>query len=209
MSEKKFNPKGIAQTLTNRVYRNGVEMMVNVDKVENKGESIDPKVIEDLETDYLLSCLELENTLTSQLAEKNKEPWSFFAETYGGLKDEEKPLFRGVIGDVKKVASNVLTGLENPFEPWAQVPYIQPIAPPGYLDKDFWQEIFNEAEKMEATGKGLVGGIGLVAGAVVAAAGSAAAAPVAAGVAAGSAAFEGGVAIGNAINEYMGWETWK
>lgn len=203
MSGEKFNPKGVVATLTNRVYRNGVAMMVNVDKAENKGESIDPKVIEDLETDYLLSCLELENILTSQLAQKNKEPWSFFAETYGKLKDEEKPLFRGVIGDVKKVASNVLTGLDNPFElPFGLPPYIQPITPPVYFDKDLWQGVFNEAETMEATGKDIVGHLVDAAALVTGACAAAASAPVAAG----AAAFAGGYHIGQAINEYMGWD---
>ncbi|NQE53076.1 hypothetical protein C5S29_05745 [ANME-1 cluster archaeon GoMg3.2] len=208
-----FNSEGVTATLTNRVYRNGITMMVNVDKAENKGESIDPKLIEDLETDYLLSCLELENVLTSQLAQKKKDSWASFGETYGKLKDEEKPLFRGIIGNIKKVASNVLTGRDSPFEPpFGLPPYVQPITPPGYFDEDFWQEIFNEAETMEATGKGLVAGVGAVAGALVAAGAAATltgGAFVAAGVATGCAAFEGGVAIGNAVNEYMGWETWK
>ncbi len=210
MFKYKFDINGVAQTLTNRVYRNGITMMVNIDKSENKNESINPDLIEDLEADYLLSCLELENTLTSQLLQNNKEPWSSFRETYSNLKDEEKPLFRGVVRNMKETSSNILSEMANPFETLTFPPYAQPITPPDYFDKDMWQEIFNETEKMEVAGKDIVGnladGAACVGGAIVAVAGGAATVATGTVVAAGAAAFAGGYHIGQAVNEYMGWD---
>jgi hypothetical protein len=77
---------------------------------------------------------------------------------------EEKPLFKGVVQDVKKAASNVLSGIDNPFEDIGPLPYIptvvpfEPRTPPSYYDagvlrEDLWEEVFNDTEKMEVSNK--------------------------------------------------------
>lgn len=157
-----FNPKGVIATLINRVYRSGIAIMASVDKAKNKGESVDQNMMEDQSNDFLLSSFELENMVLSQLAQKNKEPWTVFVDAYSKLKDEEKPLFKGVVQDVKKAASNVLSGIDNPFEDIGSLPYIPSVVPfqqvvnypPSYYDAGvLWEEIFNDTEKMEVSNK--------------------------------------------------------
>ena len=214
MKKAIFNPKGVTATLINRVHRTGITMMTIINKVHNKSENVNPKVVDDMETDYLLANVELENMLKSQLAQKNDESWKLFVDSVNKLDSAEKPIFRGVVRSVKQTAENILSDNPNPFATpsFELPPYITPYMPtaPVNIDPNFWKPIFNDAEKLEAaTGKDLVSGVGAVAGAIAVAAGGAAAAPIATATAAGCAAFEGGVAIGNAINHYMGWEEWK
>jgi hypothetical protein len=216
MEKAIFDPMGVVATLINRVHRTGVIMMIQVDKAQNRAEKISPHVVDDLETDYLLANIELENMLKSQLAQKNDQGWKLFVDSVSKLNNREKPIFKGVAHNVKLTADNILAGSANPFTtvPFDLPSYILPYAPtgPANVDPDFWKLIIADAEKLEPVNKGIGVGITAVAGAIAAGAEIAAGtvtAPITATVAAVGGAFYGGVEIGNAINHYMGWEEWK
>lgn len=210
MKKATFDPKGVTSTLINRVHRTGLTMMKAVNQAQNKSASIDPKVIDDLETDFLLANVELENMLKSQLAQKNDESWKLFVDSVGKLDSAEKRIFRGITRSVKLTAENILSSNPNPFatHPFELPPYILPYFPtvPAGMDPDFWKKIFSEAEKLEASAKDIVAnladGAAALAGAAMVA-GAAAATPV---VVVGTAAFAGGYHIGQAINSAMGWD---
>lgn len=184
MKKATFDPKGVTATLINRVHRTGITMMSAIDKAQNKSESVNPKVVEDLETDYLLANFELENMLKSQLAQKSNESWKLFVDSVSKLGNAEKPIFRGVVRSVKQTAENILTGSDNPFSTQAfeLPPYILPYFPtaPVGMDPDFWKTVFNDAEKLEASAKdvatNLIDAAALAAGTATIAVGTVAAA---------------------------------
>jgi hypothetical protein len=204
MKKATFDPKGVTATLINRVYRTGITMMSTIDKAQNKSESVNPKVIEDLETDYLLANVELENMLKSQLAQKKDENWKLFVDSVNNLSRGEKLIFRGVVRSIKQTAENILSDNPNPFaNPFFELPpYITPYVPtaPVGIDPNFWKAVFDDAEKLEASAKDvathLLHAVHFVTEAVEAAGSN----PVVAVVD----AFMVGWCIGEAINDYMG-----
>lgn len=209
MKKATFDPKGVTATLINRVHRTGITMLSTINQAQNKSGSVNPKVLDDLETDYLLANVELENMLKSQLAQKNSESWKLFVDSVNNLSSGEKPIFRGVVRNVKQTAENILAGNPNPFAtpPFELPPYILPYAPtaPAGIDPEFWKRIFADAEKLEASAKdvatNLVDAAALATGAAAAATGAAAAVTGAAVVG----AFAAGWHVGQAVNDYMGW----
>lgn len=206
MKKATFDPKGVTSTLFNRVHRTGITMMKAVNQAQNKSASIDPKVIDDLETDFLLANVELENMLKSQLAQKNDESWKLFVDSVSKLGSAEKPIFRGVVQSVKKTAENILSNNPNPFAtpPFELPPYILPYFPtvPTGMDPDFWKTIFNDAEKLEASAKDVATNLVDAAALATGAAAAISSAPAAAVVG----AFAAGWHVGEAINDYMGWK---
>jgi hypothetical protein len=207
MKKATFDPKGVTATLINRVHRTGITMMTTINKVQNKSESVNPKVIEDLETDYLLANVELENMLKSQLAQKNKDGWELFVDSVNKLGGGEKPIFRGVVQNVKQTAENILAGSANPFttQPFELPPYILPYFPtaPAGIDPNFWKTVFNDAEKLEASTKDVATNLTEAAEhAALAIVEAAAGEPIGAVVE----SFHTGYSIGEAINDYMGWK---
>jgi hypothetical protein len=157
MKKVTFDPIGVTATLINRVHRTGITMMSAIDKAQNKSESIAPEIIEDMETDYLLANLELENVLKSQLAQNDGESWKLFVDSVTQLDDAQKPLFRGVVRSVKQTAQNILSKTENPFDTQDfDLPvYMSPCCPtaPVNMDPAFWTNIFSQSESLEATDK--------------------------------------------------------
>lgn len=206
MKKATFNPKGVTGTLINRVRRTGITMMEAVNKTQNKSESVSPKVIEGLETDFLLANVELENMLKSQLAQKNNESWKFFVDSVSKLGSAEKPIFRGVVQSVKKTAENILSDKPNPFANrfFELPPYITPYVPtaPAGIDPNFWKEVFADAETLQAAAKDVTRSLTEAAehtalAAVEAAEGE----PIGAVVE----SFHAGYSVGESINDYMGW----
>lgn len=217
MPAKEFNPKGVTATLINRVYRTGIAMMVNIDNAKNKGESVDPKVMEDQETDFILSCHELDSMLVSTTCKGSLDPWNVFSETYNKLKDEEKLLFRGVVRDMKEASSNVLSNVAKPFELIIPQeisnfgPAIVEAAGVTGCNKQLFERVYNEAEKMEASAKstasdiatGAAAVVGTVAAATSTAVSGSAAMVGAAYVAVAAGGYTVGHAVGSAVNDYL------
>lgn len=213
MKKTTFDPKGVTATLINRVHRTGITMMTTINKAQNKSESVNPKVLEDLETDYLLANVELENMLKLQLAQKNNESWKLFVDSVNKLSSGEKPIFRGVVRSVKQTAENILSNNPNPFatQSFELPPYITPYVPtaPAGIDPSFWKKVFDDAEKLEASAKDVAGDLvsaaQSAASAAAAAVGAAATGSAVVAVAAVVGSFAAGYHVGEAINEYMGW----
>lgn len=209
MVKPSFDTSGVTATLINRVYRTGAAMMSVVDKNQKKSGAVDPKLIQDLEADYLLASIELESLLKTQLAKKNTSGWKVFVEAVEKRSSAEKLLYRGVVQNIQNAASNILAGVGNPFatQPFELPPYVIPYVPlpPAGMDPEFWKQIMKDAERINSPSKDVLENVLDGATLVVAAVAVAAAAPevgVLAVVAAGLGAFTGGVHLGNAINDY-------
>lgn len=206
MKKATFNPKGVTATLINRVYRTGMTMMSTINKAQKKSASFNPKVVDDLETDFLLANIELVNMLMSQLAQKKDESWKLFVDSVSKLGNAQKPIFRGVVRNIKQIAENILSNKPNPFDNhfFNLPPYITPYLPtaPVGVGPDFWKTVINDAKKLEASSKDVARDLTEAAEH----AGMAVLAAVeGAEVSAVIESYNAGHEVGESINEYMGW----
>lgn len=204
MNKATFDPKGVTSALINRVHSSGMSMMSAVaDNASHR--SSDATAVEQKQTDFLLANIELENMLKSQLAKNDDSGWKLFVDTVSNLRSEEKPLYRGVAHSVGKSAENVLTGRIDPFSPeiFDLPPYILPYVPtaPTGIDPDFWKRVFEDSQRLDASARDVATNLVDAAALATGAAAAAASAPAAAVVG----AFAAGWHVGQAVNDYMGW----
>ena len=161
MAKATIEPNGLVTTLFNRVYRTGITMMTTIDKAQKKSKSVNPKVIEDLETNYLLATVDLEYILESQLAHKYEEGWKLFVDSMNKLSSGEKLIFMGVVRNVKQTAENILSGSANPSTKPSKMlpnynPALFPQITPGPLPWSYWntdelKTFLGDLEKMETS----------------------------------------------------------
>lgn len=128
MTKVIFDSVGVTAALISRVHRTGIAMLMTVDKAHNKSKKVDPKIIEDLETDFLLANLELEYMLKFQLARENKDGWTLFVNSVSKLSYGERIIFGGVVRSIKLTANKILSDDSNPLESqlFESPPYIRP-----------------------------------------------------------------------------------
>lgn len=205
MQKATFDPKGVTSTLIDRVHRTGVLMMSAMNSAKTKADSVAPKQIDSLQTDYLLANTELGTTIKTQLASGDRSGWDDLSGAISKLDDAQKPIFRGVLGDVKQAAANVIAGSANPLDtldfnlPSYMIPGLPAVNNP---DTAFWKGVFADAESLQAQSRDVGDDLADAAGhAALATTEAIAGEPIGACVE----AFNTGYAIGTAINHYMGW----
>lgn len=204
MNKVAFDSKGLTTALINRTQNSGMSMMSAVtEKAQNK--SSDASGVEGKQTDFLLASIELENALKSQLACNDGSGWKLFVDTVSGLRSEEKPIYRGVARSIGKTAEKVLSGKPDPFssEIFDLPPYILPYAPtaPNGVDPELWKLVFEDTQRLDASVRDVATNLVDAAALATGAAAAAASAPAAAVVG----AFAAGWHVGQAVNDYMGW----
>ncbi len=217
---KKLTLEDVTPALTNRVRQTGVNFAVAIDDVQNRKVTRDQKELATLEVDYVLACNELENTLTTSLLNNDIKPWKYFTGSYNQFKDEEKVLYGGVIKNLKRTTSDILSNKDlKDFMPQV-LPYIpegfittNPIDVPEDKKEGFWREFYMELEKMDVTARDAIqdasaavaslAGAAMVATATVAGAtATVATAPVTSTVAVAAGTLYGAYTLGKLAYEY-------